>query len=109
MDLHKKGEQYLLGGGGLIDGDGKSLEYATLTSYIELFYVKQNAEVVKNAENYYRKMYHADESTWNLRDKHMADCISNLFQFLKNKFPNRKEKAIIWVVIYGSQLIPLGT
>jgi erythromycin esterase-like protein len=83
MDIHKKGEQYLTGAGGLIDGD-------------ELFYTKQNAEVVKNAEEYYRKMYHADESTWNLRDKHMADCVANLLEFHKQKFPNRNEKVILW-------------
>ena len=43
-------------------------------------------------------MYHANESTWNIRDKHMVDSISNLLQFHSQKFKNlRKEKCVIWV------------
>jgi len=83
VDLRKNEEQYLKGAGGLIDGD-------------ELFYTQVNAEIVKNAEEYYRKMYHANESTWNLRDKHMVDVVSSLLTFHRNKFPGRKEKVVIW-------------
>jgi len=84
VDLQKKGEIYLKGKGGLIDGD-------------ELFYTEQNARLVKNAEEYYRKMYHADEVTWNLRDGHMVDAISNLFEFHKRKLGDqRQEKVVIW-------------
>jgi len=72
VDIQKKGETYLKGAGGLIDGD-------------ELFYTQQNAELVRNAEEYYRKMYHADDCTWNLRDKHMADCVSSLIAFHNKK------------------------
>jgi len=84
LDLKKKEEVYLQGAGGLIDGD-------------ELFYTQQNAELVKNAEEYYRKMYQADDRTWNLRDKHMVDCVSSLFNYHKKKFKGaRSEKVVIW-------------
>ena len=43
-------------------------------------------------------MYHADDITWNLRDKHMADCIENLLEYNKKKFQGkRREKCILWV------------
>jgi erythromycin esterase-like protein len=71
-DLKKKEEVYLQGAGGLIDGD-------------ELFYTQQNAEIVKNAEEYYRKMYQADDRTWNLRDKHMVDSVTTLLNFHTKK------------------------
>lgn len=62
-----------------------------------MFYTQQNAALVVNAEEYYRKMYHADDRTWNLRDKHMADCVSNIFEFHKSKFKyERKERAVLW-------------
>jgi erythromycin esterase-like protein len=53
--------------------------------------------LVKNAEEYYRKMYHADEVTWNLRDRHMAECVESLFDFHKNKYQGtRREKVVLW-------------
>jgi len=84
VDLQKKEEIYLKGVGGLIDGD-------------ELFYTQQNAALVRNAEEYYRKMYHANDETWNLRDQHMFNCVSSLFEFHQKKFQNqRKEKVVLW-------------
>lgn len=44
------------------------------------FYAKMNATVVKDAEEYYRKMF--SEDTWNLRDTHMANC---LIEILKHR------------------------
>jgi len=82
-DLRERGEDYLKGVGGLIDGD-------------ELFYAKQNAKLVANAEEYYRKMYHGDESTWNLRDSHMAECVASLLDFHNEKHPHVTNKLIIW-------------
>jgi len=82
-DLHKNSEAYLKGVGGVIDDD-------------ELFYATQNAEIVKNAEEYYRKMYHGDERTWNLRDKHMTECIAKLLQFHRSKQPQKEHKIVVW-------------
>jgi erythromycin esterase-like protein len=98
VDLQRKEEFYLKGEGGLIDGDGNA-SYLTIINNQELFYTQQNAALVVNAEEYYRKMYHADDRTWNLRDKHMADCVANIFDFHKAKFKNteRSERAVLWV------------
>ena len=50
-----------------------------------------NARLVKNAEAYYRAMYHGSEESWNLRDTHMFET---LVQLLDAKGP--KAKAIVW-------------
>ncbi|HEX8831439.1 MAG TPA: erythromycin esterase family protein [Longimicrobium sp.] len=44
----------------------------------ELFYAQQNARLVKNAEEYYRSMFSRRDSSWNLRDCHMADTLDAL-------------------------------
>jgi erythromycin esterase-like protein len=48
----------------------------------EFFTAEQNARLVKNAEEYYRLMYRSDVSSWNLRDKHMADTLESLDKHL---------------------------
>jgi len=50
-----------------------------------------NARLVKNAEAYYRVMYHGSEESWNLRDTHMFET---LCQLLDAKGP--QSKAIVW-------------
>lgn len=50
-----------------------------------------NARVVKNAEAYYRVMYHGSAESWNLRDTHMCET---LLQLLEAKGP--QSKAIVW-------------
>ncbi|MGN6154233.1 MAG: erythromycin esterase family protein [Sphingomicrobium sp.] len=50
-----------------------------------------NARVVKNAEAYYRVMYKGAEESWNLRDTHMFETLT---QLLDAKGPN--SKAIVW-------------
>jgi erythromycin esterase-like protein len=42
------------------------------------FYAQQNAQLVKNAEAYYRTMLRGRVSSWNLRDRHMADMLDAL-------------------------------
>lgn len=42
---------------------------------IDLFDAQQNARVVAGAEAYYRGLYEARTSTWDLRDTHMADTL----------------------------------
>ncbi len=46
------------------------------------FYAQQNARLVINAEEYYRTMFRGRISTWNLRDRHMADTLGALAQHL---------------------------
>jgi len=50
-----------------------------------------NARVVKNAEAYYRVMYQGAAESWNLRDTHMFETLT---QLLEAKGP--KSKAIVW-------------
>ncbi len=44
------------------------------------FLAERNAQVAANAERYYRAMYRGRESTWNLRDRHMADTLDALLE-----------------------------
>jgi len=60
----------------------------------ELFYAKENAFVVKDAEEYYRCMF--TENTWNLRDKHMVQTLKDLLEHLSKCFPSITQKAAVW-------------
>lgn len=53
-----------------------------------LFDATQNARIVKNAEHYYRSMIHADDESWNIRDRHMMETLNLLVR--------RFEKGIVW-------------
>jgi erythromycin esterase-like protein len=83
VDLREKGEIYLKGEGGLIDGD-------------ELFYAEQNARLVQNAEEYYRELFQGDSHTWNIRDGHMAECVSSLLSFHEKKHSSPDQKIVLW-------------
>src|SRR6185295_9983393 len=48
----------------------------------DLFYVQQNARLVRNAEEYYRTMFRGRVSSWNLRDSHMAETLQALDRHL---------------------------
>jgi erythromycin esterase-like protein len=50
-----------------------------------------NARLVKDAEAYYRVMYHGSAESWNLRDTHMFDTLNMV---LDARGPN--SKAIVW-------------
>lgn len=52
-----------------------SLAWAGDADPDELFSAEQNARVVASAESYYRTMLFEDVSSWNLRDRHMAECL----------------------------------
>ena len=41
----------------------------------EYFFAEQNAQLVHNAERYYREMYQGRVSSWNLRDQHMTETL----------------------------------
>jgi erythromycin esterase-like protein len=59
-----------------------------------LFSAWQNARVVRNAEEYYRVMYTGNVSSWNLRDKHMADTLDALRTHLGTK--EQPAKIVVW-------------
>ena len=48
----------------------------------EAFYAQQNARLVRNAEEYYRTMFHRRVSSWNLRDSHMVETLHALDRHL---------------------------
>ena len=52
-----------------------------------------NANVVKNAEAYYRTMFAGRSASWNLRDTHMADTADMLLQHLGRA---EAAKLVIW-------------
>jgi erythromycin esterase-like protein len=61
----------------------------------ELFHVEQNALLVKNAEEYYRSMFRGSTVTWNLRDRHMADTLASIVQYLDREL-GRTSKVVVW-------------
>jgi erythromycin esterase-like protein len=60
----------------------------------ELFYAEQNARLVKNAEEYYRSMFRGRVSSWNLRDRHMAETLDALIAHFERKLGHRK--IVVW-------------
>lgn len=53
--------------------------------------VEQNAHVILNAERYYRAMIKASAESWNVRDYHMIQTLTNLM-----RFHGADAKGIIW-------------
>ena len=49
---------------------------------------------MKDAEAYYRTMYRGEVSSWNLRDRHMAETVDALVEFLGRKGP--AAKIVVW-------------
>jgi erythromycin esterase-like protein len=60
----------------------------------ELFYAEQNARLVKNAEEYYRTMFQGRVSSWNIRDRHMAETLDALVEYFDRK--GRRTKVVVW-------------
>jgi erythromycin esterase-like protein len=60
----------------------------------EFFFAEQNARLVKNAEEYYRSMFRGRISSWNLRDRHMAETLDALVIHLDGQ--NRAAKIVVW-------------
>jgi len=60
----------------------------------EQFYAEQNARLVASAEEYYRGMFAAQVSSWNLRDTHMADTLDNLIVHLERH--GTRAKLVVW-------------
>jgi len=81
----------------LIDIRKKAPEYMKKDGYVaedELFFATENAEVVKDAEEYYRSMMLAGPKSWNLRDKHMVKTIVNLMEHRRKL--GGKGKVVVW-------------
>jgi erythromycin esterase-like protein/predicted phosphoribosyltransferase len=82
----------------LVDLQRKGVEYAQrdgLLAEDEQFYAEQNARVVKAAAEYYRSMFHGRVSSWNLRDRHMADTLDDLSGHLGRQLA-RPARIVVW-------------
>ncbi len=58
------------------------LRHDGLVAEDELFCAQQNAQTVRNAEEYYRAMFSGRVTSWNLRDRHMAQTLDALLSHL---------------------------
>jgi erythromycin esterase-like protein len=59
-----------------------------------MFYAEQNARLVKNAEEYYRSMFSGRISSWNLRDRHMAETLEALTAHLSKH--GQPARIVVW-------------
>ena len=73
VELQRDAAKYLAGDGRLAED--------------ELFYAQQNATTVRNAEAYYRSMFRGRVTSWNMRDKHMAQTLGALVAHLDARRP----------------------
>lgn len=80
-DLRAQAAGYLL-------DDGPEAEDA-------LFYTQENARLVVDAEQYYRTMFRGHISSWNLRDRHMAETLNALAQYLARR-NGKPAKIVVW-------------
>jgi erythromycin esterase-like protein len=60
----------------------------------EHFSAEQNARLARNAEEYYRTMFHGRVQSWNLRDQHMAETLDELRTHLERQ--GRTPKVVVW-------------
>ena len=60
----------------------------------DFFVAAQNARLVQNAEAYYRSMFRGRASSWNLRDRHMAETLDDLRRFLERDRPGAR--IVVW-------------
>ncbi len=80
----------------LQDMRSKGLDYVKSGGFVpreELFYAQQNAKLARDAEEYYRTMFSGRVSSWNLRDKHMADTLDALISHIRQF---REPKIVVW-------------
>jgi erythromycin esterase-like protein len=75
----------------------RAADYLTRDGFVaedELFFAEQNARLAKNAEHYYRSMFAGRVSTWNLRDRHMAETLESLLAHLGHRSPH--PRLVVW-------------
>ncbi len=83
----------------LVDIQRSALAYARrdgLLAEDELFYAEQNAQVVRNAERYYRAMFSGRVTSWNLRDQHMAATLRALLAHLDRHDDAPPARIVVW-------------
>jgi erythromycin esterase-like protein len=81
----------------LVDLRRRAAEYATRDGRIaadEYFVAEQNAQVVRNAETYYRAMFRGGTESWNVRDRHMMATLEALLAHVGHT--DRPPRAVVW-------------
>jgi erythromycin esterase-like protein len=78
----------------LVDMQRRAMEHLNRDEGGDFFDAEQNARLVKNAEEYYRSMFRGRQSSWNLRDTHMAETIDALVAYLRRH--DRSAKIVVW-------------
>lgn len=82
----------------LVDLRHKAFDYLQhdgLVARDEFFCAEQNAKLVRNAEEYYRSMYRATSSSWNIRDQHMFETLQDLTAHLSKEL-GREARIVVW-------------
>lgn len=79
----------------LVDLMKRRADYARLNEDTFLD-AETNARVVRDAERYYREMYHGRDESWNLRDSHMFETLRSLIDFHERQQGGREAKAVVW-------------
>lgn len=81
----------------LVELRRSAAEYALRDGRIaedDYFYAEQNAQLVRDAEHYYRTMYRGEVSSWNLRDRHMVETLDSLVDYLGRR--GSPAKVVVW-------------
>jgi erythromycin esterase-like protein len=81
----------------LVELQRRASDYAQRDGHLgpdEFFAAEQNARLVRNAEQYYRSMFRGRVSSWNLRDRHMAETLEALIAHLQRH--GRRAKLAVW-------------
>ena len=81
----------------LVELQRRALDYARRDGRLtedEVFDAEQNARLVRNAEAYYRSMFLEEVSSWNLRDRHMAETLEALAAALERQ--DGRAKIAVW-------------
>jgi erythromycin esterase-like protein len=81
----------------LVELQRNATTYANLDGKLaqdEYFYAEQNAVVAKDAEQYYRTMFHGRVSSWNLRDQHMSRTLEALARHFQHQ--GLEPKIVVW-------------
>lgn len=80
----------------LVDLRRRAAEYAGRDGRIaadEYFVAEQNAQVVRDAEAYYRAMFRGGAESWNVRDRHMMATLEAL---LAHAGRGDRPRAVVW-------------
>lgn len=84
--------------GQLLELQHQSTQYlkrAGIKAEDEYFTIMQNARLIKDAERYYRAMFEDHISSWNIRDRHMADTVNTLADHIEQR-SKHPAKIIVW-------------